>query len=433
MKELPVNTSRRNLLKAGLAAPLAMAGAGAAHAVPEQTTTSLTLKNAPKFGGDVLPTRAMGKTGQQVPVLAVGGASTDHSLEYLEAAWDRGVRFFDTAEFYENSTRTGRAEENLGDFFTKYPERRSEIFLTTKRMMMKDTKADKYHEPEELLTEVDRALKKCGVKQIDLVLVHAMDPSADAYGEHSLEWFRGERVQKIAQQLKDSGKVKYFGFSAHAPRKEEYLHAAAEGGWVDAILIAYNPMTDRDPESAMCKALDACHAAGIGLIAMKTIQPIAKKLPPRLPELDPLGLNTYQAILQATLGDPRICCVYSQMEGADQMDQNTQAVRTYKEPLKPELIERIRTVAMAAGPTMCPGCDGSCAHAAGTQLALSDIARYVTYFEVNGNMHARAMYQALPDARRLLEAGVDLHAAQQACPNKLDFAGILKRAECYFG
>ncbi len=49
-----------------------------------------------------------------------------------------------------------------------------------------------------------------------------------------------------------------------------YLMAAAQGGFLDAIMVKYTPFfTKGDPFD---KALDACHQAGIGLIAMKTMR-----------------------------------------------------------------------------------------------------------------------------------------------------------------
>ena len=45
--------------------------------------------------------------------------------------------------------------------------------------------------------------------------------------------------------------------------------AAAEGGFVDVIMLGYNPVI-ADKADKLNRAIDACAKAGIGLIAMKT-------------------------------------------------------------------------------------------------------------------------------------------------------------------
>ena len=53
------------------------------------------------------------------------------------------------------------------------------------------------------------------------------------------------------------------------PPTRQIIQAAAEGGIVDAIMLQYTPWLDKD--SPLNKALDACHAKGIGLISMKQV------------------------------------------------------------------------------------------------------------------------------------------------------------------
>ena len=98
------------------------------------------------------------------------------------------------------------------------------------------------------------------------------------------------------------------GFSCHDKTLVECLNSAAEGGFVDAIMLKYTPFfTPGDPFD---KAVDACHKAGIGLVAMKTMR-CAGEVPARIPEFDKLGLTTNQGLLQAVYSDPRISAVCS--------------------------------------------------------------------------------------------------------------------------
>ena len=80
---------------------------------------------------------------------------------------------------------------------------------------------------------------------------------------------------------------------------------------------------------------------------------------------------------------------------------------------------------------MCPGCP-SC-HQGGAELdfAFNDVARYVTYYEQDGNLKARDLYHKLPPANRNA-SGVDLAALRDACQFTTDYPEIIRRAERYF-
>ena len=60
------------------------------------------------------------------------------------------------------------------------------------------------------------------------------------------------------------------GFSCHDGQANEYLTAAAQGGFLDAVMVKYTPFFTKGDD--FDKALDACHEAGIGLVAMKTLR-----------------------------------------------------------------------------------------------------------------------------------------------------------------
>ena len=76
----------------------------------------------------------------------------------------------------------------------------------------------------------------------------------------------------------------------------------------------------------------------------------------------------------------------------------------------------------------CIGCDGSCRRAAGTETAFNDVARYLCYYEENGDREgARRLFAALPPEARDW-SNADLAAASEACISKLDFESILARA-----
>ena len=92
-------------------------------------------------GASTLPTRRLGRTGLQVPILALGGhhvgraASEADARVLVETAFDQGIRFFDNAESYQN----GKAERWLGAALEGV---RSEVLIMSKTHSPRDRSAD---------------------------------------------------------------------------------------------------------------------------------------------------------------------------------------------------------------------------------------------------------------------------------------------------
>ena len=120
------------------------------------------------------------------------------------------------------------------------------------------------------------------------------------------------------------------------------------------------------------------------------------------------------------------------MRNTDQVRDNAEAARVYK-PLTTAELGPMRDAFVAAGPTLCAGCDGRCSLAAGTTAELGNLTRFLTYHEHHGYRgEARRLYAEISDAARNW-SGADLEAARQACPSKLDFAKLLPKADQLLG
>ena len=95
-------------------------------------------------------------------------------------------------------------------------------------------------------------------------------------------------------------------------------------------------------------------------------------------------MTPFQGFLHAIWSDERISAACVAMQNTDQVRENADAARRF-EPLKTADIERLRDAVIAEGLTFCTDCDGRCAHAAGTQAALGDLTRFLTYHEHHGD------------------------------------------------
>ena len=408
MKTSKSTFTRRSFLRNALAAPV---GAALVPSLVAQTVEQS--KTAATPGSPPLPARQLGRDGPQVSMLIFGGNVPAYSAQYLDLGWSMGIRYFDTASTYGN----GNDETKVAQWLAKYPERRKELFLVSK---------DHPKSPEQLLDMIDLRLKRCGTEYLDLFFIHGINPLE--YGESSLTWPKSDTFKTVVEKLKSSGKCRRVGFSCHDDRSAEYLTAAAQGAFIDAIMVKYTPFFTKG--DAFDQALDACHKAGIGLIAMKTLRNAAD-VPKRLPEFDKLGLTTHQALLHAVWSDPRITAVCNRMQNADDMQSSVAAAKGYKTPVKLSHLQLLRATIIASRRSMCTGCPACNESGAASRFAFSDIARYVTYYEQDGNMNARALYHKLPAEHRDASQ-INLAALRDACHFKTDYPEIMRRAEQYF-
>jgi len=404
----PIGVSRRDFLQAGAvvagASSLAVGNVATVRAADEPK-----VKSKP-----TLPTRPLGKTGVDVTILNQGTWQASGLDRILRFAYDQGIRYFDTAKSYGS-------EPGIKKWLDSAKDVRKNIFLVTK---------DSPRSPKQLIPMLDQRLAALGVDHVDLIFCHAM-------GDHNepIEWPKSREFKETVEAIKKSGKAKFVGFSTHHARRAEYLEAAAEGGFVDVIMLQYTPWLDKD--APLNRALDACWKKGIGLVSMKQVAGqfgdatkggVLDEVFERAPMLKEKGLTPYQALLHAIWTDERISTSCVSMRNTDQIRSNVDAAKRF-EPLKKAELDQLRDAVLAAGPTLCADCDGRCSLAAGTKARLGDLTRYLTYHEHHGDKTvARENYAALTDTERDWR-GADLDAARAACPSGLDFARLLPKAD----
>lgn len=127
-----------------------------------------------------LPTRQLGASGPVVPAMsfglmslggAYGAAGTDEErFKVLDTAYEIGARHWDDADIY------GDTEELVGKWFERNPEKRKDIFLTTKFGIVIDAQGMSLRsDPEYLRAAIERSLKKMKTDYIDLYYCHRVD------------------------------------------------------------------------------------------------------------------------------------------------------------------------------------------------------------------------------------------------------------------
>jgi hypothetical protein len=381
-------------------AGLATMGAGAtgALAAPEQPA-------APARAATV-PRRKLGKTGAEVSILSLGCMiDTINNQLLLKQALKWGVTHWDTAEAYGN----GLSEEGIGRFFSRNPEARQEVFLVTK-LQPKGGK---------LTERLNAGLKRLKTDHVDLFFIHAI------CGIDEMAPFKN-----WAAEMKKAGKFKYFGFSTHT-NMEGCLSGAARLDWIDAVMMTYNFRLMHIPK--MEEAVNACVKSGVGLIAMKTQgggpvkcdSEAELKMAGRFVEK---GFTDTQARLKAVWENPHIASICSQMPNLTILGANVAAARDLTK-LGREDVESLRQYALETKNGYCAGCGEICQEAVCGAVPVSEVMRCLMYHRDYGEPElARLTFAGLPDEvqRRLTE--VDYSRAEQACPQGLAIAHLMRQA-----
>jgi aryl-alcohol dehydrogenase-like predicted oxidoreductase len=101
------------------------------------------------------------------------GESREEAFAIMDAAWELGLRRFDTADAYGG----GRSEQWLGDWMRESGNRPR---VTSKTFNAMEDGADFGLARERMLRQVETSLERLGIDRIDLYLTHEPDPDTPA-------------------------------------------------------------------------------------------------------------------------------------------------------------------------------------------------------------------------------------------------------------
>jgi len=397
------NMNRRDLFKLGIGAGAAIAsvplGASLVRAddeVPKELKSDATLPQVPR--------RVLGKTGETVPILLMGGAmGLDPKFDPKLAECQRfGVNYIDAADCYSN----GKCESAVGSFVNK-ADLRKKIWITSK--------SDK-HDPKGMESTLTRGLDRMGTDYFDMYYLHMVeDPSP----------LDDDTLEATVARLKKEGKIRFFGFSCHDGNVDELLQMAAKRPWIDSVMFRYD--FSKYGNKNLNDAIDACVKANVGLIAMKT-QKSEVSFRDSWKKYEQKGKwNKYQAVMKAVWADDRISAAVSHMDTFEKVKQNVAAAVDQFDLGKAEWEELGRYAAATRNET-CDGCDHICGPAVDAPVKIGTTLRYLMYHDMYGEKDkAKKLFRELPaDAQRL--AGVDFRGANEACPFGVDVVKHMERA-----
>jgi 1-deoxyxylulose-5-phosphate synthase len=203
----------------------------------------------------------LGNTGLLVPRVAFGTGSAGWKnvsnqtrlgmskfVELSRYAYDKGIRFFDTADMYGSHTYVREALKVIP---------RDKVTILTKVMTHNH---EGWYKTEPFQTSLDRFRKEIGTEYFDIFLLHCMID-----GKWTTEF--GNYMEGLSM-AKGKGIIKAVGISCHSM---DAMKEAAVNPWVDVLFVRINyrgAKMDGTPEEVM-KVLETARKNGKGIIAMK--------------------------------------------------------------------------------------------------------------------------------------------------------------------
>ncbi|HEY4347407.1 MAG TPA: aldo/keto reductase [Gaiellaceae bacterium] len=167
------------------------------------------------------------------------GETLEQALELMDAAWEAGMDWFDTADAYGG----GRSETYIGEWIrSRRPEG---LRITTKTFNPMDEGEDRGLAPARVRRQIDTSLQRLGVERVDLYLAHAWDPDVPV-----------AEVAGVFEELVAAGKIGAYGLSnVDGARLREALTA----GPLAAVQDSYS-LLDREVED---EVLPLCAEHGV--------------------------------------------------------------------------------------------------------------------------------------------------------------------------
>ena len=199
--------------------------------------------------------RYLGSSGLLVSELCLGAMTFGRELneqdshKMLDAFWDAGGFFIDTADVYT----AGKSEEIVGSWLKNKP--RDEAVIATKvRFMISNRYNDVGLSRKHIYASVENSLKRLGTDYIDLYQLHCWDAGTPL-----------EETLSTLDSLVQQGKVRYVGvsnYNAHQIQKAIDLSRAHR--WIS--FVSLQPLYNLLDRAIEFEITTVCKNEGLGIL-----------------------------------------------------------------------------------------------------------------------------------------------------------------------
>jgi len=288
------------------------------------------------------------------------GITEDAALGAIEAAWDSGIRYFDTAPWYGNT----QSEHRLGTFLRQ--KDRDAFILTTKvgRIYQRPAKDMDFEQSrwrerwpgglpmvprfdytrDGIMRSYEDSLQRLGINRVDALAIHDLDTrhhQTDEGVEHGFRQLLDKGGLDALQELKRAGDIKAIGAGINlSGSMDQFLDRCDLDYFLVAMpytlaeQVALNNEFPRCAERGVRVVVGAPFASGIlatgpGPDARYAYAPAGPDISERVAQIKAIceghGISLASAALQFPLGHRVVAAVVFGAESADQVRQNVAA------------------------------------------------------------------------------------------------------------
>lgn len=339
-----------------------------------------------------LEKRVLGRTKMEVSTVSLGAMRTSVPA-VMQAAFDRGVNYIDTARAYMD----GNNERIVGQALKGY---RDKVFVATKCRM--------FGPKDEIMRSCEESLQSLQIDYIDVFQLH----------HPAKEEMCNDEAKAAFAELKKQGKIRFGGVTVHNDEVGVLTTATDDPDKTfDIVLTTYHYKSPPEVREAIARAAQS----GIGIIAMKTQQGGYKT--------EELGdVSPHQASLKFVLADANVACAIPSMVDLDQVNEDTgvMGMKLTREDMR--ILERY---AAAVAPFFCLRC-GACEPTCPLRVDIPTVNRALMYAEGYGDMSlARNTYRELPAAKTAAVCG-DCEVCTAQCVNSIRISERMQTARRLF-
>jgi uncharacterized protein len=253
-----------------------------------------------------IPLRPLGRTGQSVTMICLGGyhssvhANEQESIRLIQRAIDEGITFLDNAWDYHN----GGAEERMGKAISQ-GNRREKVFLMTKccGRTAKDAQS-----------HLEDSLRRLRTDHLDLWQFHEIVYDNDP------DWIfaKGGAIE-YALKAKEEGKIRFLGFTGH---KDPSIH-------LKMLDKPYPWATVQMPLNVMDSQFRSFQHRVLPVLNQREIAPIAMKSLGGNGKIVSEAIVSIEEALRYVLSLP-IATLVSGIDSEKVLEQNLKIVREFK-------------------------------------------------------------------------------------------------------
>lgn len=211
----------------------------------------------PKPLFDAIPRRKLGRTGEMLSIVGIGGhtlalTSEEESIQIVHQAIDAGINLMDNAWDYNG----GRSETVMGKALKGWRDR---VFLMTKCCAHK--RGQSKQAGMEMLEE---SLTRLQTDRLDLWMLHELT----TMDEVNAAFATGGPLEALLE-AKKQGKVRYIGFTGHQSA-EVHLAMLKHDFPFDAVLMPVNAF-EPNRKGFRTEVLPVLKKREIGILGMKSL------------------------------------------------------------------------------------------------------------------------------------------------------------------